>query len=162
MSDEFRIRNLEDSDLNEMLLIFNYYIKNNFAAYPENEVNSKFFLNIKQTALCFYVLELGTRIIGFAFLRNYLPYENFKQTGVLTYFIDHKYTNKGLGTLLLNKLIEYAKEHEIRILLVNLSSLNQQSLNFHKKHGFHECGRFKNIAKKFNKFFDVIWMQKNL
>lgn len=160
--DEFKIRVLKDSDLNEVSSIFSYYIENNFAAYPESEVDSNFFLNIKQTANCFYVLELGTTIVGFAFLRNFLPYDNFKHTGVLTYFIDYKYTDKGLGTLLLNKLIEYAKENEISILLVNLSSLNQQSLNFHIKHGFYECGRFKNIARKFNKEFDIIWMQKNL
>ncbi|MFX1308151.1 MAG: GNAT family N-acetyltransferase [Promethearchaeota archaeon] len=162
MKEEFRIRNVKDSDLNNVLSIFNSYIKNGFAAYPENEVSINFFNNIRQRAHSFYVLVLGTRVIGFAFLKNYLPYENFKHTGQLTYFIDQKYTNKGLGTLLLNKLIKDAEEHGIYILLVNLSSLNQQSLNFHKKHGFFECGRFKNIAKKFNQFFDIIWMQRTL
>jgi len=160
--DEFRIRNAEFSDINNILSIFNYYIKNGFAAYPENEVNINFFHEIKQKSRFFYILEIESRVIGFAFLKNYLPYENFKHTGQITYFIEQKYTNKGLGTLLLNKLIKDAKKHGITIFLVNLSSLNQQSLNFHKKNGFLECGRFKNIAKKFNQNFDIIWMQRNL
>jgi len=162
MIGKFMIRNVKDSDLNDVLSIFNYYINNGFAAYPENEVNIDFFYNIKQNSNFFYVFELETRVIGFAFLKNYLPYENFKHTGQLTYFINYKYTNKGLGTLLLKKLIKDAKKHGIHILLVNLSSLNQQSIHFHKKHGFLECGRFKNIAKKFNQDFDIIWMQRNL
>jgi phosphinothricin acetyltransferase len=162
MKNEFRIRNAKTSDINDFLSIFNYYIKNSYAAYLEEEVKTNFFHNIKQTTQFFYILELGARIIGFAFLKNYLPYKNFEHTGQLTYFINEKYTNKGLGTLLLNKLIKDAKEQGITILLVNLSSLNQPSLNFHKKHGFVECGRFKNIAKKFNRYFDIIWMQRNL
>ncbi|MEW6616706.1 MAG: hypothetical protein AB1401_14730 [Thermodesulfobacteriota bacterium] len=35
-------------------------------------------------------------------------------------------------------------------------------MNFHKKNGFIECGRFKNICKKKNKIFDVVYMQKML
>ncbi|MFW9939331.1 MAG: GNAT family N-acetyltransferase [Candidatus Thorarchaeota archaeon] len=162
MRNEFRIRNIKDSDLNDVLSIFNYYVKNGFAAYPEKEVDITFFRNIKQNTHFFYVLELKARIIGFAFLKNYLPYENFKHIGQITYFLNHKYTNKGFGTLILNKLIKDAKEHGIFILLANLSSLNQQSLKFHENHGFVECGRFKNIAKKFNQDFDIIWMQRNL
>ncbi|MFX1391011.1 MAG: GNAT family N-acetyltransferase [Promethearchaeota archaeon] len=160
--DSFIIRKVRDSDLNEVLLIFNYYIKNGFAAYPEEEVSIEFFYNIMQNSLNFYILEIKERIVGFAFLKNYLPYENFKLTGVLTYFIDHKYTNKGFGTLLLKKLIKDAIDHGIQVLLINLSSLNEQSIKFHKNHGFIECGRFKNIAKKFNQEFDIIWMQRNL
>ncbi|MFX1420566.1 MAG: GNAT family N-acetyltransferase [Promethearchaeota archaeon] len=162
MKNKLRIRSVQDSDLNDVVSIFNYYIKNGFAAYLENEVNISFFHNIKQISQLFYVLELEATVIGFAFLKNYLPYENFKHTGLLTYFISHEYTNKGLGTIVLNKLIKDAKEQGIHILLVNLSSLNHQSLNFHKKNGFIECGRFKNIAKKFNQAFDIIWMQKTL
>ncbi|MFX0002085.1 MAG: GNAT family N-acetyltransferase [Candidatus Hodarchaeota archaeon] len=162
MKNEFIIRNANTSDINDILSIFNYYIKNSFAAYLEDEVKTNFFHDIMQTSQFFYILELGTRTIGFAFLKNYLPYKNFEHTGQITYFINEKHTNKGLGTLLLNKLIKDAKEHGISILLVNLSSLNQSSLNFHKKHGFVECGRFKNIGKKFNHNFDIIWMQRNL
>ena len=53
MKDEFRIRNAKFSDINSVLSIFNYYIKNGFAAYPENEVNINFFHEIKQKARFF-------------------------------------------------------------------------------------------------------------
>jgi phosphinothricin acetyltransferase len=48
------------------------------------------------------------------------------------------------------------------MLLANISSKNMESLTFHKKHGFFECGRMYEVGEKFNELFDVIWMQKDL
>lgn len=64
-----------------------------------------------------------------------------------------------LVTQILKQFIIEGKELGISNLLANISSLNEGSINFHKKHGFRECGRFKNIGRKFEKDFDVIWMQ---
>ncbi|MFX1597203.1 MAG: GNAT family N-acetyltransferase [Promethearchaeota archaeon] len=162
MALEFRIRKVKNSDLNDVLSIYNYYILNCFAAYSEKEVKINFINHLSQECLSFVVLEIEKKIVGFAFIKNYLSYDNFKHTGQLSYFIKPEYTNKGFGTTLFNELIDYANENGIRLLFVHLSSLNEQSLNFHKKHGFIECGRFKDIAKKFGQIFDIIWMQRSL
>ncbi|MFW9998886.1 MAG: GNAT family N-acetyltransferase [Candidatus Hodarchaeota archaeon] len=162
MQYEFKIRDLKESDISSILSIFNYHVINGFAVYSEKEVNIDFINHLIKDSISFIILEIGQEITGFAFLRNYLPYDNFKHTGQLSYFIKPEYTNKGFGTILLNKLVEDAISKGISVFLVHLSSLNKQSLKFHKKHGFSECGRFKNIAKKFNKPFDIIWMQKTI
>ena len=47
-------------------------------------------------------------------------------------------------------------------LLANISSLNPPSLEFHRKHGFRECGRFEKILTKFGQDLDIVWMQKRL
>jgi len=142
--------------------IYNYYVINGVAAYSEKEVDIDFFLRMKKEALSFNILEINNKIVGFSVLRNYLPYENFSHTGILTYFIKPEFTNKGYGSILYHRLIEDANKFGIKILIVHLSSLNRKSLKFHKKHGFKECGRFKKIATKFNKYFDIIWMQKSI
>jgi len=49
---------------------------------------------------------------------------------------------------------------KIKTLLASISSRNKESIAFHKKHGFIECGRFKDIGRKRGKPFDVVWMQK--
>lgn len=69
---------------------------------------------------------------------------------------------KGVGKQALEKLEGEAKKIGIKKLLVDISSENIQSINFHKKNGFVECGRFHNMGKKKGKYFDVVWMEKNL
>jgi len=162
MLSNYEIRGFRNSDLDPILAIYNYYVKNGFAAYSEKEINSSFFKVVILEALSCHILDLEGEVGGYALIRNYLPYENFKHTGKLTYFLKPEYTHKGFGTILFEKLIEDARGYNINIIYVHVSSENPQSLNFHNKHGFKECGRFRNIAKKFNQYFDIIWMQKLL
>jgi L-amino acid N-acyltransferase YncA len=39
-------------------------------------------------------------------------------------------------------------------------TLNDQSLAFHRKHGFEEVARFKRVGEKLGREFDVVYMQK--
>lgn len=81
---------------------------------------------------------------------------------MLTYFILPGYMNQGLGSRLLSALTDDAKEKGISTLIVNMSSLNEPSIGFHKKHGFIEVGRLPGVGMKFDTPFDVIWMQKKI
>lgn len=163
------IREATPQDTQEMLEIFNYYIDNSFAAYLETPVGPEFFKTShdegepnKSKRYPFYVMEEDNRVIGLGALRPYLPFPNFQHTGVLSYFILPEYTRKGQGTKLLDFLCQEAKKKNMKSLLANVSSKNQASLNFHLKHGFVECGRFKDAGTKFGKYFDIVWFQKFL
>lgn len=39
-------------------------------------------------------------------------------------------------------------------------TFNRDSMCFHSKMGFTEVGRFHNSGFKFNKWYDMIWMEK--
>ena len=170
--DEFKtfvIREATSKDVHEMLEIFNYYVENSFAAYLETPVGPDFFQNLhdkggqnKNEHFPFYVIEGKNKVLGIGTLRPYFPFHNFLHTGVLSYFILPEYTRKGLGAKLLNTLCQEAQKKNMRSLLANVSSKNESSLNFHLKHGFEECGRFKAVGTKFGAYFDVVWFQKFL
>ncbi len=160
MSD--RIRPVEDRDAEAVLKVFNHHVAHSFAAYAEQEFGSEVFETFKKNASVFYIQEVDDEVAGFGFIRPYNLFENFCHTGMLTYFLLPQYTGRGLGTKLLNKLLDYARDNGIYNLVAHISSKNVQSLNFHKKHGFEECGRLKKMGKKFGEAFDIVWVQKFL
>lgn len=160
---DFSFRKVEDGDARQIIAIFNYFVKNGFAAYPEQELPAAFFHKLKEMSAGypFYVIETeGQKVVGFGLLRPYHFIQAFKHTAETSYFILPEFVGKGLGSKLLSLLTEETKSLDIRVLLANISSLNTPSLNFHLNHGFIECGRFQNIGTKFGKGFDVVWMQK--
>ncbi|MDM7920552.1 MAG: N-acetyltransferase family protein [Methanosarcina sp.] len=108
------------------------------------------------------MIEENGKIIGLGALRPYFPFPNFRHTGVVSYFILPGHTRKGLGSRMLEKLFAEAREKRMKSLLANVSSKNEASLNFHLKHGFIECGRFRDAGTKFGKYFDIMWFQKFL
>jgi L-amino acid N-acyltransferase YncA len=158
------IREAREADKGPIVGIFNHFVRTSFAAYPDREVGLDFFDSLRNMAqgLPFLVVEVGPRVVGFGLMSRYHHSAAFHHTGVLTYFILPEYTRLGLGSALLGKLIHEAKARGMTVLLANGSSRNEQSLSFHRKHGFVECGRFKDIGAKFGERFDVVWMQKSL
>ncbi|MDX9703293.1 MAG: N-acetyltransferase family protein [Candidatus Auribacterota bacterium] len=146
--------------------IFNYYVEHGFSAYPEKSLPVEFFakfIEMTKGYPAFVMIDEATQeIVGFCFLRPYNPFPVFKKTAEISYFIKPEYTGKGLGTIALEKLQSEAKNKGIKFILASISSRNEQSLSFHKKNGFFECGKFSSIGEKKGVAFDVIWMQKEL
>jgi L-amino acid N-acyltransferase YncA len=159
---EYKFRKVNEKDAAQVIDIFNYYIENSFAAFPDQALSYDIFgpLLAMTSGYPFYVIEDKTGILGFGFMGRYHPSGVFDRVAELTYFILPPHTHKGLGTKLLNMLVNEARDLGIETLLANITSLNQASLDFHIANGFEECGRFVRIGKKHNADFDVVWMQK--
>lgn len=128
-------------DRESITKIFNYYVENSFAAYPENKVPDSFFDELMKKAEGYPTVvakdERGT-ILGFGLLRAHNPIPSFSQTAEITYFIRPEQTSKGIGGLMLEHLLGDAKKKGISSVLASISSLNEGGLRFHKKHGFVE------------------------
>ncbi|TET24177.1 MAG: N-acetyltransferase family protein [Candidatus Bathyarchaeum sp.] len=162
---DYSFRRVNDNDQEVVISIYNYFVENSFAAYPEKKVAYDFFEKLKEMAkgYPFYVIETEDKeVIGFGLLQRYHSMDVFKRVAKVMYFILPLHTRKGLGKKLLNILVEEAKEMGIDTLLANISSMNEISLSFHDKNGFKQCGRFRRIGKKFRKDFDEIWVQRSI
>lgn len=150
----------QPGDLDALLAVFNSFVRTSHAAYSESELNREQFEKIMAPARIILTLRDDDAIIGFGFIGSYKPLANFDHTGVLTYFILPDYTGAGLGTRMLHELLRRGREAGITNYLAHISSRNEQSLNFHRKHGFKEVGRFQQVARKFGELIDVVWVQK--
>ena len=162
-----RFEKLGEGDREAVIDLFNYYIENSFAAYPEKKVPYGLFdqfLALTEGYPAFTVRdeEQADRIVGFAFLRPYHPLADFQRAAEITYFIEPGYTGQGIGSRILERITGEARRKGIDTILANVSSLNESSLRFHERHGFEECGRFRRVAKKKGQDLDVVWMQKIL
>ena len=114
-----------------------YYVKNSNAAFPEETIDVEFVESLHKSVLTnsFLVLDNGENVVGFCFLKRFLPIKNFDRTAVITYFISPEHTRCGLGSLLINELIHYANDYDIDNFIAIIASDNIQSINFHKKTG---------------------------
>jgi L-amino acid N-acyltransferase YncA len=162
---EYGLYPISINDREPVIDIFNYYVENSFAAYPETKVPYEFFdmlLKMSDGYPRVTARDKGSRVIGFGMLRAHNPMPTFSRVAEITYFIGPEHTGKGIGTSMLKYLVEEARKKNITSILASISSRNQRSIAFHEKNGFKECGRFQNIGRKNGEVFDVVWMQKML
>jgi L-amino acid N-acyltransferase YncA len=150
-------------DGHHIIDIFNHYVENSFAAYPESCVPYDFFeLFLKMSAgYPFLAAKDGSsKVLGFGLLRPHNPLPTFRRTAEITCFVAAGHTQRGIGGQILDGLLAGAKEMGIVTILASISSLNDGSIAFHKKMGFQECGRFFGVGRKRGREFDEVWMQR--
>ena len=143
--------------------IFNFFIEKTFAAYPEAPLSEGVFdqfLALSRKYPAIVVKDQGGHVVGFAFLQPYHPADSFRHTAVATYFILPEHTRKGIGARILEDFIREARKKGLKHLLVNISSLNPGSIEFHRKNGFRKCSTFSDIGHKTGKTFSVVWMER--
>jgi phosphinothricin acetyltransferase len=152
-----------DGDSAAILDIFNHYVEHSFASYFKKKVGLDFarrLLGIGERYPFIVVKDDDGRVLGFGLLHPYHPGDTFDKTGELSYFLHPDCTRQGIGSHLLAHLTEQARAGRVRLLLASISSRNEQSLAFHRKHGFEEVARLPGIGEKFGELFDVVYMQK--
>jgi len=162
MAGDMKIREMQDSDRDAVMRIFNHYAATSFAAYPEGQLPPQFFVPLREGALSGIVLESDGGVAGFGLLKPFLPFPAFRKTGMLTYFLAPESTGMGLGNRLLEQLILDAKKQGMTMLVANMSSKNQASIRFHKRHGFSVAGNLAGVGEKFGEPFGVLWMQRTV
>jgi len=160
---EYRIRPLLPSDGEPVLEIFNYYVEHGFAAYPESKVPPVFFDRMMAACTGYPRLAItddSGNVAGFGMLHAHNPMPSFSRTAEITYFLRPGRTGRELGSRLLEALISEGQKRGIATVLASISSRNEGSIRFHARHGFTECGRFRDVGKKQGTLFDTVWMQK--
>jgi phosphinothricin acetyltransferase len=162
---DYKLEAISVADREVVIDIFNYYIENSFAAYPEKKVPYEFFdmfIKISEGYPTVAAKDDKGNVVGFGMLRAHNPMPVFSQTAEITYFIMPAHTRKGIGKSMLDYLVSGTRSRNITTILASISALNEKSIAFHKKNGFKECGRFQNVVKKNGEIFDVVWMQRML
>ncbi len=165
MQDEYSLTPILDSDREAVIDLFNWYIEHSFAAYPQDPVPYGFFRMFQEIMKNYPAIAArsgdGT-LAGFGFLHPHNPMPTFAHTAEVTYFLRPECTGKGLGSRMLAWLEAEGKKRGISCLLASIASLNEGSIRFHARHGFAECGRFREVVKKRGRLFDTVWMEKRI
>ncbi|MBZ0090395.1 MAG: GNAT family N-acetyltransferase [Thermoanaerobaculia bacterium] len=161
----FTLSPLTADDREPVLAIFNHYVVNSFAAYPENEVPPAFYDTLLGMCRGYpnaAVRDAASEVVGFGLLRPFHPASTFAASAEISYFLRPEATGQGVGERLLDFLLDGARKQGITQVVASISSRNEGSLRFHQRHGFVECGRFRDIGRKRGEAFDVVYCQRTL
>jgi phosphinothricin acetyltransferase len=162
---DYSFEKVSESHRQAVIDIFNYFVRQSHAAYLEKAVDYLFFDQFLKMCRGYpgLVIKNGDQqVVGFGFMRPHHFADSFQRAAEVTYFILPENTRQGLGTAMLDLFVREARKRGIDSLLANISSRNQESIRFHLKNSFQECGRFLRVGRKFGEDFDVVWMQKHL
>lgn len=167
------IRAVTPEDACRLLEIYSYYVKNTAISF-ECEVPSleEFRGRIASVSKKYpYICAIvdGT-IIGYAYAGVFHEREAYKHSVELSVYVDLERRRGGCGRALYVALEERLKAQEVKNLYACIAVppkkadgyLTFDSVKFHKKMGFKTVGHFHSCGTKFDRWYDMVYMEKIL
>ncbi len=165
---KLKIEKISKKHLSDAHKIYNFYIKNSYSNFEENELKFKDFCkqykNIISKNLPYLVALNEEKVVGIAYVNKFREKSGYRFAFENTIYVHNEYIRQGIGYKLLKELINVSKKNQnIKIIVAVISSIDSKgSVKIHQKLGFKKSGIFKKIAFKKNKWIDAIFLQKNI
>lgn len=108
---------------------------------------------------CVIVAEDEGEVVGWGCLRGYRPKVAYRFTAENSVYVAEDRRGRGIGALLLGELIARAKDGGFHTVMAGVTEGNPVSEALHRRFGFVEAGRDREVGYKFERWLDVVWMQ---
>jgi len=162
-----QVRPATRDDLNAILSIYNDAVLTTTASYDyeprtmEHRV-AWFEDHQRQQLPIFVAVDDDARVVGWSSLSRYHDRKGYQFTVENSVYVDAAQRGRGIGKLLMPPLIESARTLGLRAIIAAIDAENEASIRLHARFGFIEVGHFKQVGFKFNRWLDVVYMQRLL
>jgi len=157
------IRNATENDLQSMLDIYNEIIMNTTAVFQYDphtlEQRKEWFAQKKKENYPVFIAEENSMVVGFSTFGQFRNWQAYKYSVENSVYIKADQRGKGIGKLLLQPLIDAAKEMQLHTIIASIVSDNEASIALHTQFGFVEVAHFKEVGYKFDKWLDLKFLQ---
>lgn len=162
---DIAIRRAGRADLPALLEIYNYYVLNThitFDVEPRTLAQREtWFAHFKSIGRyqCF-VATLEGKAIGWASshpFKDRAAYDTSVETSI---YLAPEAGQKGIGRKLYTALLEALAREDVHRAFGGIAQPNDPSVALHRSLGFTHVGTYKEVGRKFGRFWDVAWYQK--
>lgn len=164
------IRSARADDALDILNIYSYYVENTAVSFEYDTPSlDEFSKRIEKTLINYpyLVLEENGVIKGYSYAGPLKERKAYDHSCEVTIYIDKDCKKNGYGRALYNALEEELLKRGITNFYACIGSpivedeyLTNDSENFHSKMGYKRCGLFTKCGYKFDRYYNMIWMEK--
>jgi len=119
--------------------------------------------DVLSKGLPYLALEENGEVLGFAYCNWFKPRPAYRFSAEDSIYLAPHSAGKGWGRMLLAELCETAEKKGLRKLIAVIGdSGNAGSIGVHKSMGFQQVGIVSGCGWKFNRWLDIVMMEKAL
>jgi len=108
------------------------------------------------------VAERGGEVIGWGSLSPFRTRFAYRHSAEDSVFVRHDLFRQGIGSAILIDLVARARAIGHHTVIGGIDAEQEASILLHARHGFAEIARFREVGYKFERWLDVVFMQRML
>ena len=160
------IRDASPDDVPGILTIYNDVIATSTAVYREDPATLddrlQWFNARLAQAYPVLVAVDDSGILGFASYGDFRSWPGYRFSVEHTVHIRADQRGRGVGTTLMQALIERAMAQGKHVMIGGVDADNEASLRFHERLGFVRAAHLRQVGFKFDRWLDLVFVQRIL
>lgn len=167
VDDGIEIRPGEARDVPGLLDIYNHYVLRSEATFdlvPHTlEQRREWFSHYRLDGRHrLFVADRDGAVLGFATSSVFRPRAAYDRSIETSVYVRDGATGLGLGTRLYRTLFRALAGEDIHRVYAGVTTPNDASIALHRRFGFREVGRFHEVGRKFDRWWDVVFLEKRV
>jgi len=160
------LRDATEVDLERILEITNHAIAHTTAiwslASTTLDERAAWFRVRRERGFPVVVAVDAERVVGFASYGEFRPREGYRHSVEHSLYVDAELRGRGIGAMLLANVVERARVAGLHAMIGAIDADNAVSIRLHERHGFRVVGHLPEVGRKFDRWLDLIFMQRML
>jgi phosphinothricin acetyltransferase len=162
-----KIRPAIDADIGAITTIYAHHVLHGTGTFETTPPNEEDMAGRRRDVLAkglpYLVVEDASGVLGFAYCNWFKPRPAYRFSAEDSIYLAPDAQGLGLGRLLLTELMAQAERAGVRKLIaVSGDSANNGSIELHKACGFTHVGILSACGWKFDRWLDVVMMERSI
>ena len=160
------MRPYRPDDIPAVTRIYGHYVRETVITFetaePDEAEMANRFAAIAGKGHPLLIGEIDGEVIGYAYASTYRPREAYRFTCEDSIYLAPSAVGHGIGSKMLGRLVDESSKAGLRQMLAVITAERENSIRLHAKHGFRMIGTYEALGYKFDRWLDIVHMQRAL
>lgn len=162
-----QVRAAQARDLAQLNDIYNHYVRTTHVTFDVESVSMSsrmdWFAGFRDTGPHRLMVAVDDDLVlGYAASKEFRPRPAYRTSVETSVYCRPDATGRGVGSALYGRLFDRLAGEPLHRAYAGVALPNDASLALHRRFGFTEVGTFSEVGHKFDRYWDVLWLEKPL
>jgi phosphinothricin acetyltransferase len=167
MSERPQVRPATPDDVGALTTTYNHYVETSHATFDVEPVTEQ----SRREWIARYaptgrhrllVAEIAGDVVGYATTGRFHERAAYDTSVQVSVYVAPSAQGRGVGAMLYTELFEAIRDEDVHRAYAGIALPNDASLALHRRFGFTEVGTYREVGRKFGRYWDVCWMERPL
>ena len=162
---QLSVRPGEPSDLPALTAIYNHYVEHTHVTFDTEpfsvEQRSAWLSHYASTGRHrLLVASVGDEVVGYATSSRFRDKAAYDTSVETTVYVRNGVARRGVGSALYTALFDAIRDEDVHRAFAGIALPNDASMALHRRFGFVEVGTYREVGRKFGRYWDVTWLER--
>lgn len=156
-------RPFAEGDHAAILDIYNHYVRSSHCTFDTEPFSAAqrlpWFSQFDGKRYQCWVSVAQGRLLGYACTTPFKTKPAYQTSVEVSVYVAPDSSSRGIGAMLYGALIPQLAQHDVHRVYAGIALPNNASLALHERFGFTRSALFREVGRKFGRYWDVAWYE---